>query len=111
MCCAVGSVSISFISMAISNSVEPDIIGTALGISQGFSAIARFIASSGSASLFGWSLGWDLFYPFNSQFTFIVLVIILCVAWVVIYKCFDGSLEKRKVKAIEDPLLIKVKEI
>ena len=108
---AIGSVSVSFISMAISNSVESDIVGTAVGISQGSSAIARFISSSGSPSLFGWSLEWDLFYPFNSQFTFIVLVLIVCVTWVVIYKFFDDSLEKRKIKPIEDPLLIKAKEV
>ena len=111
LCIAVGSVIISFISMAVSNSVESDIVGTAMGISQGSSAIARFISSSGSPSLFGWSLEWDLFYPFNSQFTFIVLVLIVCVTWVVIYKFFDDSLEKRKIKPIEDPLLIKAKEV
>ena len=111
LCIAVGSVIISFISMAVSNSVESDIVGTAMGISQGSSAIARSISSSGSASLFGWSLGWDLFYPFNSQFAFIAFVLILCITWAVIFKFFDGSLEKRKAKAIEDPLLIKVKEV
>ena len=39
LCIAVGSVIISFISMAVSNSVESDIVGTAMGISQGSSAL------------------------------------------------------------------------
>ena len=111
MCTTASSVSISFISMAISNSVGSDIVGTAMGISQSASAMARCISSAGAASLFGWSLGWNLFYPFNSQFTFIILVLILGLAMIIIFKFFDSSVEKRKANEIEDPLLIKEKAI
>ena len=104
-CVAFSTVFISFISMAISNSVSADIVGAAMGTSQSIIAIARAVSSAGFAALFGWSLGWDLYSLFISHFRFIVLALILIINFGLILTHFDKSLEKRQKKAEEIPML------
>ena len=104
-CVAFSTVGVSFISIAISNSVSADIVGAAMGASQSIIAIARAVSSAGCAALFGWSLGWDLYSPFNSHFTFLVLAFILIINFGLILTYFDKSLENRQKKAEEIPML------
>lgn len=83
---------ISLISIEISNSVSPSIVGAANGLSQGIVALFSASASATVGGIYGWTLAINSDFPFNCHFTFIVLCVILLV-------CTFITLWPRKIKA------------
>ncbi|OMJ75790.1 hypothetical protein SteCoe_24968 [Stentor coeruleus] len=72
---------ISLISIEISNSVSPSIVGSANGLSQGLVALFSASASATVGGIYGWTLAINSSFPFDCHFTFIVLcgIILICI--------------------------------
>lgn len=98
---------VSFISIAVNNSVDSNIVGFAVGISQSFVALSRGTGTFGVAFIFGSSLNWNLFFPFDSHFIFILFAIIALINISMITYLLEDTVEKRKKRPQEIPLIDK----
>lgn len=97
---------VSFISIGIMNTGDEKSIGISIGFSQACSSLTRAAGAASGGAIFGWSLNWDLQFPLNSQFSFLLIVLLLCVPLFVIEVLTDETIEKRKKTEIETPLLV-----
>ena len=109
ICLTSSTVFVSFISIAISNSVSSNLAGSAMGISQAVVALMRALSTVSTAWLFSWSIDSALnFFPFDIHFCFFMLIFILIVDFILIKFTLDETVEKRKVKQNEVKLLEKL---
>ena len=69
----------------INNSTYADFRGKVNGLGQVLAAIGRFIGPSMASSLFAWSISADRPFPFNSGFTYYVLVILMLITSLFVY--------------------------
>jgi MFS family permease len=104
---ALSTVFINFISIAVSNSVSPNITGAALGICQSVTALCRSVATGTTGVLYGSNQGWGLSFPLDSHFMFILIDIILIINFIFILTNMKPELEKRKITDEEIPLINK----
>lgn len=104
---ALSTVFISFISIAVSNSVSPNITGAALGICQSVTALCRSIATGTTGVLYGSNQGWGVPFPLDSHFMFILIDMILIVNFIFILTQMKPELEKRKITDEEISLINK----
>jgi MFS family permease len=103
------SIFISFISIAVSNSVPSNIAGAAMGICQSVGALGRTIANVGTATILVWSIESGLSFPFDTHFTFFLFGFLILLNIIGIKLFINDSVEKRKTKEIEMPLIEKNK--
>lgn len=99
---------ISFISMAVANSVDPAIVGAVMGVTQSVIAFIRGVTIASFGALFGWSQTWGMYFPFDVHFSFLMVGVVLLLNWLVIKLWLDPSVEKRFVQKPEEiPMLEK----
>ena len=91
----------------MTNSVPSNIAGAAIGLSQSVVQIARAVATLGTATIFGWSQGWNMFFPFNTQFVFVMIAGLCVIGIITIKLSLDKSVEKREKAEVELPLIEK----
>lgn len=102
---------ISFISIAISNSVTPDILGLATGITQSIIACIRGVSIAGFGVIFAAFQRWKLPFPLDLHFPFFFLIVVLCLILILVKYCLSREVEKRKpVEPKAVPLLERNKE-
>ena len=87
---------ISFVSIAISNSVDLAVIGLGIGFAQTVVAVLRFVSAFASAAVFGKMIesGWEL--GFKNYLIFGVSSLLLIANSLMIYFFLDPSIEYRR---------------
>ncbi|OMJ79964.1 hypothetical protein SteCoe_19879 [Stentor coeruleus] len=102
-----GSISISYASIIISNTVTSDILGAANGLSQAIIGVFRFISSSFYGVIYGWSVTSGLAFPLiDASFSYLILISLSITLLVIIMKTLDSSVEHKKGRSsVEIPLL------
>ncbi|CAG8557427.1 1999_t:CDS:10 [Ambispora gerdemannii] len=79
------------ITIAISNTVSREVLGTVNGIGQTTASLARAIGPALGGILWAWSLNNNLKFPFDRHFVFIVMSIIAFIGWLQSYKIARGA--------------------
>lgn len=103
---ALSTACISFISIAISNSVDIEILGLATGITQSIIACVRGVSIAGFGIVFAAAQKWDIGFPFDLHFPFFFLLVILVIIYLMMQFCLSKEVETRKKKKdVEVPLI------
>ena len=87
---------ISFISIAVANSVSPDILGLATGITQSVIACIRGVSIAVFGIIFAAFQRWKLGFPFDLHFPFFIMIMILFAIFALVKFGLNRDVEKRK---------------
>lgn len=96
---------LSIVSIAVSNAVDSSVAGTAIGVSQSVVAGSRALSTAGTALLFGYLQRFDLEFPFDSHFLFLLNDGILCITMIAAWLLLGRSVENRIKTTKEESLL------
>ena len=106
LCVAFTTISISIISIGVSNSVTSDMAGIAIGLTQAAVSLSRGLGNGTTAMLFGYLQNKTSGSVFDFHILFFGLICVLLLASCLLKFSLDDTIEKRKKNSTELPLLV-----
>lgn len=102
---ALCTIFLSIISIALSNAVNSDMAGIAIGMSQSVVSGSRALSTSGTALLFGYMQEFTFPFPFDSHFLFLLNNVFCSFTILSILYLLNPRVERRRLSTNEEPLL------